>query len=51
MTSIYQQSLICVFLVDDIQVACYKILNALYSLGTGKGAFVERFVLLNFLYF
>ncbi|XP_076818158.1 ryanodine receptor 2-like isoform X3 [Clavelina lepadiformis] len=28
-------------LLDEIQVSCYKILNGLYSLGTGKGAFVN----------
>ena len=42
------KKMVCIILttshisVDDIQVACYKILNALYSLGTGRGAFVER---------
>nr|XP_018669433.1 ryanodine receptor 3 [Ciona intestinalis] len=29
-------------LLDEIQVSCYKILNGLYSLGTGKGAFIDR---------
>uniref|UniRef100_H2Y883 Ryanodine receptor 3-like n=1 Tax=Ciona savignyi TaxID=51511 RepID=H2Y883_CIOSA len=29
-------------LLDEIQVSCYKILNGLYSLGTGKSAFIDR---------
>ena len=37
--------IILIVSVDDIQVACYKILNALYSLGTGRGAFVERWAI------
>jgi len=32
----------CFRAVDEVQVACYRILNSLYSLGTGKGAFLER---------
>lgn len=30
------------FAVDEMQVACYKILNNLYTLGTGKNIFIER---------
>ncbi|XP_034756953.1 ryanodine receptor 3 isoform X5 [Etheostoma cragini] len=29
-------------LLDDVQLSCYRILNCLYSLGTGKNVFVER---------
>ncbi|XP_039637451.1 ryanodine receptor 3 isoform X7 [Perca fluviatilis] len=29
-------------LLDDVQLSCYRILNCLYSLGTGKNIFVER---------
>nr|CAB3265843.1 ryanodine receptor 3 [Phallusia mammillata] len=29
-------------LLDEIQVACYRILNGLYSLGTGKADYVDR---------
>lgn len=32
----------CLFLVDDVQVSCYRILSSLYSLGTGKNIYVER---------
>ncbi|CAL8286331.1 unnamed protein product [Lota lota] len=29
-------------LLDDLQVSCYRILNSLYALGTGKNIYVER---------
>ncbi|KAG7269119.1 hypothetical protein CRUP_013383 [Coryphaenoides rupestris] len=29
-------------LLDDVQVSCYRILNSLYALGTGKNIYVER---------
>ncbi|XP_078131521.1 ryanodine receptor 3 [Sander vitreus] len=29
-------------LLDDVQLSCYRIVNCLYSLGTGKNVFVER---------
>ncbi|XP_062863974.1 ryanodine receptor 3 [Trichomycterus rosablanca] len=29
-------------LLDDVQLSCYRILNSLYSLGTGKNIYVER---------
>ena len=29
--------------VDDLQVSCYRILNSLYALGTGKNIYVERY--------
>lgn len=31
------------FLVDDVQVSCYRILTSLYALGTGKNIYVERY--------
>lgn len=32
-----------IFLVDDVQVSCYRILTSLYALGTGKNIYVERY--------
>lgn len=29
--------------VDDIQLSCYRILTSLYSLGTGKNIYVEKY--------
>uniref|UniRef100_A0A8C9RP23 Ryanodine receptor 2 n=1 Tax=Scleropages formosus TaxID=113540 RepID=A0A8C9RP23_SCLFO len=29
-------------ILDDVQVSCYRILNSLYSLGTSKSIYVER---------
>ncbi|XP_061668950.1 ryanodine receptor 3 [Syngnathoides biaculeatus] len=31
-------------LLDDVQLSCYRILTCLYSLGTGKSIFVERYL-------
>ncbi|XP_077975839.1 ryanodine receptor 2-like isoform X3 [Styela clava] len=31
-------------LLDEMQVACYKILNNLYTLGTGKNSFIESLI-------
>jgi len=30
-------------LVDDIQLSCYRILTSLYSLGSGKNIYVEKY--------
>uniref|UniRef100_A0A668AWW8 Uncharacterized protein n=1 Tax=Myripristis murdjan TaxID=586833 RepID=A0A668AWW8_9TELE len=30
-------------ILDDVQVSCYRILNSLYSLGTSKSIYVERY--------
>ncbi len=40
-------ALVCVS-VDDIQLSCYRFLTSLYSLGTGKNIYVEKY---NKLYF
>jgi len=29
--------------VDDIQLSCYRILTSLYSLGSGKNIYVEKY--------
>lgn len=34
---------ICIFPVDEMQVSCYKILNNLYTLGTGRSSHIERY--------
>lgn len=34
--------------VDDIQLSCYRILTSLYSLGTGKNIYVEKYKKLYF---
>nr|XP_061843137.1 ryanodine receptor 3-like [Nerophis lumbriciformis] len=31
-------------LLDDVQLSCYRILTCIYSLGTGKSMFVERYL-------
>ncbi|KAK6297768.1 hypothetical protein J4Q44_G00323510 [Coregonus suidteri] len=31
-------------LVDDVQLSCYRIVTCLYSLGTGKHVFMERYL-------
>ncbi|GAA6065385.1 ryanodine receptor 3 isoform X1 [Tachysurus ichikawai] len=38
-------------LLDDVQVSCYRILSSLYSLGTGKNIYVERYEYGDFTYF
>lgn len=35
-------------LVDDIQLSCYRILTSLYSLGSGKNIYVEKYKKLYF---
>ncbi|KTF91196.1 hypothetical protein cypCar_00000226 [Cyprinus carpio] len=35
-------------LLDDIQLSCYRILTSLYSLGTGKNLYVEKYKKLHF---
>lgn len=40
--TLFLQTVVSLFPVDDVQVSCYRILNSLYILGTNKSIYVER---------